>query len=79
MRLLIALLAGVAAFSVVTAALDWRTPRPVRTRPSRPPRRSKLQQRLDQSGAGISASRYRLTVADAEGREAKARVRIRGG
>lgn len=62
MRLLIALLAGVAAFSIVTAALDWRTPRPARTRPSRPPRRSKLQQRLDQSGAGISASRYRMTV-----------------
>ena len=62
MRLLIALLASVAAFGLVTAALDWRNPRPARRRTMRAPKRSKLQQRLDQSGAGISAGRYRLTV-----------------
>ena len=62
MRLLIALLAAVAAFVLVTTILDWRHPRPVRARRAREPRRSGLQQRLDQSGAGISAGRYRLTV-----------------
>ena len=62
MRLLIALLAAVAAFALVTTILDWRHPRPVRARRASEPRRSRLQQRLDQSGAGISAGRYRLTV-----------------
>lgn len=62
MRLLIALLAAVAAYALVTAVLDWRRPRPRRAARERTPRRSSLQQRLDQSDAGISASRYRLTV-----------------
>ena len=61
MRLLIALLASVAAYILVTAVLDWRHPTQ-RPRRERAPRRSKLQERLDQSGAGISATRYRLTV-----------------
>lgn len=62
MRLLVALLAAVAAYVMVTAILDWRRPRLVRTPRVRTQRRSTLQQRLDQSGAGISAGRYRLTV-----------------
>lgn len=62
MRLLVALLASVAAYALVTTILDWRRPRPIRIRAARPSRRSRLQQRLDQSGAGISAGRYRLTV-----------------
>lgn len=62
MRLVVALLAAVAAFASVTAILDWRSPRPARSRTLRRPGRSKLQTRLDQTGAGISAGRYRLTV-----------------
>ncbi len=62
MRLLVALLASVAVFALVTAALDWRRPRPVRVRRERTPTHPGLQQRLDDAGAGISASRYRLTV-----------------
>ncbi len=62
MRLLIALLAAVAAYALVTTILDWRRPAPVRQHTPRVSRRSRLQQRLDQSGAGISAGRYRLTV-----------------
>ena len=62
MRLLVALLAAVAAYALATGILDWRRPRPPRTPRRRPPRPSRLQQRLDQSGAGISARRYRLTV-----------------
>ena len=62
MRLLVALLASVAVYVLVTSLLDWRQPRPVRQRSTRTPRRNGLQQRLDQSGAGISAGRYRLTV-----------------
>jgi tight adherence protein B len=61
-RLLIALLAAVAVYVLVTSVLDWRHPRPVRQKGTRTPRRVGLQQRLDQSGAGISAGRYRLTV-----------------
>jgi tight adherence protein B len=61
-RLLVALLASVAAYALVTTILDWRRPGPVRIRAARPSRRGRLQQRLDQSGAGISAGRYRLTV-----------------
>lgn len=62
MRAVIALLAAVAAYALVTAALDWRRPRPARA--PRPPRRvpGRLQQRLDAVDAGISAGRYRLTV-----------------
>ena len=63
MRLLVALLAAVAAYVLATAFLDWRRPRPTRTPHVRTRRRSTLQRRLDQSGAGISAGRYRLTVA----------------
>jgi tight adherence protein B len=59
---LIALLAAVAAYALATALLDWRRPRPARARRTRRTGPSRLQQRLDQSGAGISASRYRLTV-----------------
>lgn len=62
MRLLVALLAAVSAYVLVTAIVDWRRPRPPRTRRVRAQRRSTLQQRLDQSGAGISSGRYRLTV-----------------
>jgi tight adherence protein B len=61
-RLLVALLTAVAAYTLVTAVLDWRRPRPPRARRERARRRPTLQQRLDQSGAGISAARYRLTV-----------------
>ena len=62
MRLLIALLAAVAAFALVSAVLDRHDSRPVRGRKEGGSKRSGLQQRLDQSGAGISAGRYRLTV-----------------
>lgn len=62
MRLLVALLAAVSAYVLVAAIVDWRRPRPPRTRRVRAQRRSTLQQRLDQSGAGISSGRYRLTV-----------------
>lgn len=62
MRLLVALLAAVAAYSLSTSLLDVRRPRPARTGRSRPLRRSRLQQRLDLAGAGISARRYRFTV-----------------
>lgn len=62
MRLLIALLAAVAAYALATAVLDWRRPRPPRVRKARKAGPGRLQQRLDHSGAGISASRYRLTV-----------------
>lgn len=63
MRMLAALLAAVSAYAIVAAVLDWRRPRPRRTwrRTSRGPGR--LQRRLDESGAGISALRYRTTVA----------------
>jgi tight adherence protein B len=62
MRLAIALLAAVAAYALVSAAFDWRRPRPARA--PRPPRRGpgRLQHRLDAVDAGISAGRYRLTV-----------------
>lgn len=62
MRLLVALLAAVAAYALVTGIVDWRRPPAPRARRVRPQRRSNLQQRLDQAGAGISAARYRLTV-----------------
>ena len=62
MRLLVALLAAVSAYVLVAAIVDWRRPRPPRARRVRAQRRSTLQQRLDQSGAGISSGRYRLTV-----------------
>lgn len=63
MRLVVALLAAVAAYSLATGVLDWRRPRPART--PKPSRRGpgRLQQRLDAVDAGISAGRYRLTVA----------------
>ena len=63
MRLLIALLAAVAAYALVTSVLQWRHPPPARQGRERTPRRLTLQQRLDQSGAGISATLYRLTIA----------------
>ena len=62
MRLLIALLAAIAAYVVVAGLLDWRRPRPARTPRVRARHRSTLQQGLDQSSAGISAGRYRITV-----------------
>ena len=62
MRLLVALLAAVAAFVLATAILDWRRPRTARNPRARTQRRSTLQKRLDEAGAGISAGRYRLTV-----------------
>ena len=62
MNLLIGVLAAVAVYALVIATLDWRRPRPPRTRRARRARPSRLQERLDQSGAGISAGRYRLTV-----------------
>jgi tight adherence protein B len=61
-RLLVAFLAAVAAYALVTTVLDWRRPRPARPTRVRRTRSSRLQQRLDQTGAGISAGRYRLTV-----------------
>lgn len=63
MRLVVALLAAVAAYSLATGVLDWRRPRPARA--PKPSRRGpgRLQQRLDAVDAGISAGRYRLTVA----------------
>jgi tight adherence protein B len=63
MRLVVALLAAVAAYTLCTAVLDWRRPRPARA--PRPSRRGpgRLQQRLDAVDAGVSAGRYRLTVA----------------
>lgn len=64
MRLLIALLAAVAAYSFATAVLDHQRPRPVRT-PRRRTHRSTLQDRLDQVGAGVTAARYRATVVGA--------------
>ncbi len=62
MRLLICLLAAIAAYLLVVTAIDWRSP--PAPRPSRSSRsgRPSLQQRLDLIGAGISAHRYRLTV-----------------
>lgn len=62
MSLLVALLAAVAAYALATGILDWRRPRPQHTSRQRSTRTGRLQQRLDQSGAGISARRYRLTV-----------------
>lgn len=61
-RAVVALLAAVAAYCLVTAVFEWRRPRPARA--LRPPRRGpgRLQQRLDAVDAGISAARYRLTV-----------------
>ena len=64
MRLLIALLAAVAAYSFATAVLDRQRPRPVRT-PRKQTHRSTLQDRLDQVGAGVTAARYRATVVGA--------------
>ena len=64
MRLLIALLAAVAAYSFATAVLDRQRPRPVRTS-RRQTHRSTLQDRLDQVGAGVTAARYRATVVGA--------------
>lgn len=63
MRLVVALLAAVAAYSLATGVLDWRRPRPARV--PKPSRRGpgRLQLRLDAVDAGISAGRYRLTVA----------------
>ena len=63
MRLLAAVLAAVAAYVSVTALLDRHRPRPTRPSRDRTRRRSTLQERLDQSGAGITAGRYRATVA----------------
>jgi tight adherence protein B len=63
-RLLVALLAAVAAYSIVTAVLDRHRPRPVRV-PRQPSTRTTLQERLDQAGAGVSAARYRATVVGA--------------
>ena len=62
MRLVVALLAAVAAYALSTAALDWRRPRPARA--PKPSRRGpgRLQRRLDAVDAGITAGRYRLTV-----------------
>lgn len=64
MRLLIALLAAVAAYSLATAVLDRQRPRPVRT-PRKQTHHSTLQDRLDQVGAGVTAARYRATVVGA--------------
>lgn len=64
MRLLVALLAAVAAYSLVTVVLDRHRPRPVRA-PRQPSSRITLQKRLDQAGAGVSAARYRATVVGA--------------
>lgn len=63
MRLVIALLAAVAAYALYNGILDWRHPRPARA--PKPSRRGpgRLQRRLDAADAGISAGRYRLTVA----------------
>lgn len=63
MRLVVALLAAVAAFSLVTGVMDWRRPRPVRSPKPARHRPGRLQRRLDAVDAGISAGRYRLTVA----------------
>ena len=62
MRLVVALLAAVAAYSLSTAWLDRRRPRQPRSAASQRPREGSLQRRLDLAGAGISAGRYRLTV-----------------
>jgi tight adherence protein B len=59
---LIALLAAVAAYALVTATLDRHRPRPSRVGRSRIRRPSGLQRRLDVVGAGVSAMRYRVTV-----------------
>lgn len=64
MRLLVALLAAIAAYALVTAVLDRHRPRPVRV-PRQPSTRTTLQERLDQAGAGVSAARYRVTVVGA--------------
>jgi tight adherence protein B len=61
-RLLVALLAAVAAYALVTGLLDWRRPRPPRPPRTRTRHRPSLQRRLDQAGVGITAARYRLTV-----------------
>ena len=63
MRLLAALLAAVAAYAIVVAILDWRRPRPRPARASDRRRVGRLQRRLDESGAGVSARQYRTTVA----------------
>jgi tight adherence protein B len=62
-RLLVGSLAAVAAYALTAGVLSWRHPRPARA--PRPSRRGpgRLQQRLDTADAGISAVRYRLTVA----------------
>lgn len=62
MRAVIALLAAVAAYSLVSAAFDWRRPREARAPRDRRRGPGRLQQRLDAVDAGISAGRYRLTV-----------------
>jgi tight adherence protein B len=61
-RLMIALLVSVAAYTLVSAVFARHRPRVVRSHTPRLPRRSTTQQRLDQAGAGISAGRYRLTI-----------------
>src|SRR5258706_5613513 len=59
---MIALLASVAAYTLVSAVLARHRPRVVRTHRPKSARRSTTQQRLDEAGAGISAGRYRLTI-----------------
>ena len=63
MKLLAALSAAVAAYAIVTAILDWKRPRPTRPRRRSPRSSGRLQRRLDEAGAGVSARRYRTTVA----------------
>ena len=48
---------------MVTAILDWKRPRPARPRRRSPRSSGRLQRRLDEAGAGVSARRYRTTVA----------------
>ena len=62
MSLLVGVLAAIAAYAIATSVLDWRRPRAPRQRRPRTAAQSRLQERLDQSGAGISPGRYRLTV-----------------
>jgi Flp pilus assembly protein TadB len=62
-KLFAALVAAVAAYAIVTAILDWERPRPVRVSQRNPRSKGRLQRRLDETGAGVSARRYRTTVA----------------
>jgi Flp pilus assembly protein TadB len=62
-KLLAAFSAAIAAYAIVTAILDWKRPRPKRVRRRGPRSRGRLQRRLDEAGAGVSARRYRTTVA----------------